>query len=107
MSKSLIFGIVSVLAGILAWRLGRIWRAYRGKRVVTCPENQHPAGVSLSAWHAVLTGIGQEPRLRLTECSRWPNGAANVREGSVSSPNGVGQRGSAGCGQQCISQIRE
>ena len=86
MPTSLFFWIVAVLAGILIWRLAWTWLTYRGKRLVSCPDNQRPAGVSLSAGHAVLTGLGQ-PHLRLNECSRWPE--------------------KAGCGQECLSQIRE
>jgi len=87
MPTSLIFGIVTALAAILAWRLALVWLRYRGKHLVTCPENQNPAGVSLSVGHAVLTGIGHVPHLRLNECSRWPE--------------------KAGCGQECLNQIRE
>jgi len=82
MPTSLIVGIMAVLSAIFAWRLARIWLTYRGKRLVTCPENHQPAGVSLSAGLAVLTGIGKEPRLQLNECSRWPE--------------------KAGCGQECL-----
>jgi hypothetical protein len=75
-----------ILAGVAVW-LGRTWWKYRGQRVITCPENQRPAAVVLDAAHAAATVIGKAPELRLSECSRWPE--------------------KAGCGQQCLSEIRE
>jgi hypothetical protein len=79
--------IVVGLAGVAVWRLGNAWWKYRGQRVITCPENHRPAGVVLDAAHAAATGFGKAPELRLSECSRWPE--------------------KAGCGQECLSEIRE
>jgi hypothetical protein len=76
---------IAVLAGLGAIRMAGIWFRYRGARVVTCPENQRPAGVSLDASHASLTAPGRSTALRLSACSRWPE--------------------HAGCGQECLSQI--
>jgi hypothetical protein len=59
---------------------------FRGARVVTCPETKAAAGVEVDARHAAITAlINEEPELRLTECSRWPE-----RED---------------CGQECVKQI--
>lgn len=58
---------------------------YRGSRVITCPENQAHAGVSLDVRRVVATGLVSAPKLRLSSCSRWPE--------------------RAGCGQECLSQI--
>jgi hypothetical protein len=55
---------------------------YRGERVITCPESRRSAGVRLEAGRAALGG-----KLRLAECSRWPE--------------------RAGCGQECLVQIAE
>ena len=77
--------IAAVLCSIAAWRLFSAWWKFRGRRVVTCPENQRPAGVAVDARHAVATGLGKAAELRLESCSRWPE--------------------KAGCGQQCLSQI--
>lgn len=74
-----------MLAAIVLWRLGSAWLKYRGKRVITCPENHQPAGVSLDARHAAASALRGERELRLTQCSRWP------------------ERGD--CGQDCIFQI--
>ncbi len=76
---------IAVLAGWGAIRMVRIWSRYRGARVVTCPETQHPVGVALDARHASLTAPGKPAALRLSACSRWPE--------------------RAGCGQECLSQI--
>jgi len=78
-----------ILAGVLVvvalWRLARAWLNYRGQRLITCPENQKPAGVQVDARHAAATALGHAPRLRLNQCSRWPE--------------------KAGCGQECLRQI--
>jgi hypothetical protein len=80
-------GVVVLLAGVAVWRLGSAWWKYRGQRVVTCPESKRPAGVAVDATHAAATVFGKAPQLRLSECSRWPE--------------------KAGCGQECLSQVRE
>jgi len=74
-----------ILAGFAAWRLGSAWLKYRGHRVISCPENHLPAGVTLDARHAAATALRGDSKLRLTQCSRWP------------------ERGD--CGQDCIFQI--
>ena len=81
----LVVAAVVVLASIVAWRLLGAWWKYKGRRVVTCPENERPAGVTVDARHAAATGLAKPPQLRLESCSRWPE--------------------KAGCGQQCLSQI--
>ena len=75
-----------LLAGAAVW-LGRNWLKYRGQRVVTCPETKQSAGVVVDATHAAATVFGKALELRLSECSRWPE--------------------KAGCGQECLSEIRE
>lgn len=81
----LVVALAIVFAGIAIGRLLRAWFRYRGARVITCPENRRPAGVTLDARHAAVTGFGKSPELRLSSCSRWPE--------------------RAGCGQECLSQI--
>jgi hypothetical protein len=56
----------------LALREGEIYRRYSGRRLVSCPENQQPAAVSMNALHAAVTGIDGNPDLRLCDCTRWP-----------------------------------
>jgi hypothetical protein len=60
---------------------------YAGARVITCPENQQHAGVSLAMRRLLASGLVSTPKLRLSTCSRWPE--------------------MAGCGQECLSQIVE
>jgi hypothetical protein len=81
----LLLAIGALLCSIAARRLLGAWWKYKGRRVVTCPENQNPAGVTVDAVHAMATGLGKPPQLRLESCSRWPE--------------------KAGCGQECLSQI--
>ena len=63
----------------------KVWFRYRGRRVITCPENRTPAGVTVNARYAAVTALGKAPELRLSSCSRWPE--------------------RAGCGQECLSQV--
>ena len=69
-----IIGILVVLMALVGWGFWRAARAYlkfRGKRVVTCPETEQPAGVELATWRTAITAILREPSLRLRNCSRW------------------------------------
>src|SRR5579872_6215190 len=79
--------VAAIAVGVAAWRFSRIGLRYLGRMVITCPENQRPAGVSVDAKHALASGLGGGTRWRLAECSRWPE--------------------RAGCGQDCLSQIVE
>lgn len=53
----LIIVVATILAGTTAWRLVCGWLKYRGRMVITCPENQRPAGVSVDARHAAATSL--------------------------------------------------
>jgi hypothetical protein len=80
--------IIAVVAVAVVLDLGFILRrfmAYRGQRVVVCPETRRPAGVELDAWQAVRRGIEGHADLHLKSCSRWPE--------------------RHDCGQDCLSQI--
>jgi len=79
---------VLVALVLLAALLGRgvhAWWKFRGRRLVTCPENQRPAGVRLDSPRAALSGLLHAPKLQLAECTRWPE--------------------KAGCGQDCLREI--
>jgi hypothetical protein len=80
-----IIALAVALAAVAAWRMARAWFTYRGRAVVSCPENHQPAGVSIDAAHAATTALGGNPSLRLSACSRWPE--------------------RAGCGQECLQQL--
>lgn len=79
--------VILLVAGAAVWVLGSAWLKYRGQRIIQCPENHRPAGVVLDAAHAAATVFGGEAKLRLSSCSRWPE--------------------KAGCGQECLTEIRE
>jgi len=81
----LIIVVAVILAGITTWRVVYAWLKYRGRMVITCPENQRPAGVSVDARHAAATSLAGQPEFHLTNCSRWPE--------------------HAGCGQECLLEI--
>ena len=74
-----------LLAGFAIWRLTGAWWKYRGNRVIACPENHQPAGVTLDVKHAAYTALRGGAELRLSECTRWPE--------------------KAGCGRDCLFQI--
>lgn len=79
-----------VVAGIAAYLLFsgflKTYRRYRGKRLITCPENHQPASVRVAAFDAAKWfAISGETDLRLRSCSRWPE--------------------MAGCAEDCLAQI--
>jgi hypothetical protein len=63
----------------------RAYFAYRGKRLITCPETHEPEAVDVAAGEAAVGAFLSEPTLRLKECSRWPE--------------------RQDCGQECLKQI--
>jgi len=78
-------GLLIALLVIFGRAFGREYLRYRGDRVITCPENQRPAGVRVDASHVLLTALEGKPDLRLSSCSRWPE--------------------RQDCGQECLRQI--
>jgi len=78
LGAGLFAAIVLVRLAAFAWR-------YHGRRVITCPENLRPAGVSIDTRHAALSGLEFRLDLRLSDCSRWPE--------------------KSGCGQECLRQV--
>ena len=76
---------ILVLLVKVAEAFGRVYRKYRGDRVITCPENRRPAGVRVDVRHALLDPRGPDAGVRLKTCSRWPE--------------------RQDCGQPCLSQI--
>lgn len=59
-----------------------IYNSYHDPRTVNCPETHAPVSVRFDALRAAITGLTGPPKLRLEDCSRWPE--------------------RAGCGQECI-----
>jgi hypothetical protein len=76
-----LFVLAAVAAALLASFLVRRWLKWRGARLITCPENQRPAGVHVDLKTALF---GREHRLN--DCSRWPE--------------------KKNCGQECLREIK-
>lgn len=72
-----------ILLPLAIWRR-ELYQRFSGWRLVTCPENQQSAAVSMDARHAAATGVHGHPDVRLCDCTRWPERAQ--------------------CGQPCVSQ---
>lgn len=80
----LLIGTVLVVYGAIAVTA---WLRLRGTRVVTCPETNTPAAVTLDTGHAAITAVWEKADLTLGTCSRWPE--------------------RQGCDQACVPQIVE
>src|SRR5215471_17574448 len=63
----------------------RLFSKFRGQRLVTCPETEKAARVRIAAGHAAMDALVGRRRLRLSDCSRWPE--------------------RRNCEQDCLSQI--
>ncbi len=63
----------------------RTYFKFRGKRLVTCPETHKTAAVELDAKGAAREAFTQNPRMQLSECTRWPE--------------------RKNCGQECLDEI--
>ena len=75
---------VVILIGVLAvvvlavgfYRFGpaalAMYRKFGGRRLVTCPQTHEAAAVTIDARHAAFTSVTGEARLRVNDCSRWP-----------------------------------
>ena len=86
MSVPLVLFALAAIAIMVAIFLIPVLRFYRGTRLVACPETKRPAAVKIDAFRAAFTLFGDEPgRLRLADCSRWPE--------------------KADCGQECLGEV--
>jgi hypothetical protein len=79
--------LIAIGAAAVAVRAFRTYFKFRGKRIVSCPENHRAAAVDVSAVKAAAKAAIGAPHLALSQCSRWPE--------------------RANCGQQCLAQIEE
>jgi hypothetical protein len=48
------------------------YRRFRRRRVVTCPETKSFAEIQIDAGHAAVSSAFGEPRLKVDDCTRWP-----------------------------------
>jgi hypothetical protein len=84
----LLFGLLLFLAGAcLILLLPALWgeqvyHTYREGRTVICPETLAPVPVRFKALRAAWSSLNAPPKLRLADCTRWPE--------------------RADCGQECI-----
>lgn len=86
MSVFLVLTSLAALLGLGGLVLLAVSGAYRGTRLVACPETKRPAAVELDSLRAALAVFGDQPgALRLSSCSRWPE--------------------KAGCGQECLADV--
>lgn len=73
--NTIVLLLVAVIAAWLAWdvaRAWRVWRRFRGERLVTCPETAMPAAVRIDVPRAAATALVEgAPVLQLADCSRW------------------------------------
>ncbi|MGA3092304.1 MAG: DUF1761 domain-containing protein [Terriglobales bacterium] len=74
-------GIALILMLPALWA-GQTYRSYRDGRTVNCPETHAPVSVRFHALRAAWSGLSSPPKLRLADCTRWPE--------------------RADCGQECI-----
>ncbi len=84
----LLFAFLLFLVGTcLILLLPALWgeqtyRTYLEARTVNCPETQAPVSVRFNALRAAWSSLDGPPKLRLADCTRWPE--------------------RADCGQECI-----
>jgi len=86
--RYVLLGLLVVLVPAIVYEAIRALGTYlkfRGKRIVTCPENHRPVGVRVAAGKAAAQATIGAPHIRLKECTRWPE--------------------KEGCGQECLAQI--
>lgn len=62
------FGLVTVVAPIAI----DVFRRYRYRKVITCPEAHSLAEVNIDAGKAALGAAVGRPVLRVRNCSLWP-----------------------------------
>jgi len=87
--------LAAVLLAVLVIKVLRgatFYRRFRGRRLVTCPATKKPAAVTVDASKAAVSAALGEPRLRIQDCSCWPQPQP-----------GQGER--RRCGQACLAQI--
>ena len=79
-------GICLILLLPALWA-GQTYRAYSDARTVNCPETHAPVSVRFNALRAAWSSLSGPPKLRLADCTRWPE--------------------RADCGQECIPDACE
>jgi hypothetical protein len=73
--ETLLWTLAALVAVYLSVRIAQAFGAflaYRGERVITCPETHQPAAVEVAAGKAAMRTLAGTPQIRLKDCSRWP-----------------------------------
>jgi hypothetical protein len=86
--KIFLIGLLALISASLIYKLIgglRLYLKLRGKRLVTCPATNETVEVNMPAGRVAIEGLVGPPRLRLNECSGWPD--------------------RQNCGQECLKQI--
>jgi hypothetical protein len=66
-------GVVAVgLLYVTAPTVMEAFLKYRKRRSVRCPETSADESIKIDAGHAALTSTYGRPKLRVEDCSRWP-----------------------------------
>jgi len=78
----LVFAIAFTLSFIpLGYTFIRNYRRFRRPSVVNCPETGDAATVRVEAGRAALSSaVRDEPRVRISSCSNWPEHEGCCRE---------------------------
>lgn len=74
------FGLVAVVVPIVI----DVYRQFRDRKVITCPQTHDRAGVSLNTGLAALGAAVGRPVIRVKRCTLWP-----LRKG---------------CDEQCVAE---
>ena len=77
--------LAAALLFVVAPMFTRAFLRARGPRVVTCPENKQLVAVEANAASAAAGSLIGHERLRLADCTRWPE--------------------KQGCGQECLAEV--
>lgn len=75
LTETLLWTLAALVAVYVGVRIAQAVGAYlalRGERIITCPETRRPAAVQVAAGKAALQTFAGTPKLRLKDCSRWP-----------------------------------
>ena len=86
-TQAFVLSLLGVVLAVYAAIAFVTWYRLRGTRVVTCPETERPAAVTLDVGHAAATAVWERADLKLKACSRWPE--------------------RAGCDEACLAQIAD
>jgi hypothetical protein len=60
------------LVYVVAPIVGGVFFRFRRRRMLRCPATGLTAEVTIDAGHAALTAVPGPPRVRVAECSLWP-----------------------------------